>query len=60
MNDLYRGYEIKPVQGGGFTWTDERNFQHWQEGVTKVPYPTAEAAMDGIDAYKRNMARGTS
>lgn len=54
MNDLYRGYEIKPVVDG-FIWTDERNFDHYAESVTKTPYATADKAMDGIDQYRRNM-----
>ena len=54
MNDLYRGYEIQPITGG-FMWTDERGFDHYAESVCKVPYATADKAMDDIDAYKRNI-----
>lgn len=62
-NDLYRGYEIKPHVNGGFYWTDERGFDHTGNPVgSALPihrrtgcYPTADAAMDSIDQYKRNM-----
>jgi hypothetical protein len=54
---IYRSYDIVPHEAGGFTWTDERNFTHYAEGVTKVPYVTEEAAMNDIDQYKRNMAK---
>lgn len=51
---IYRGYEIKTVEGG-FMWTDERNFDHFGEQVLRTPYKTEEDAMSGIDQYKRNM-----
>ena len=51
---IYRGYDIVKNEkaGFGFTWTDERGFAHTGEGEA---YETEEAAMDAIDAYKRNM-----
>lgn len=62
--DLYRGYEIKPHANGGFYWTDERGFDHF-DGIMQIATPrdahtdafkTDEAAMDSIDAYRRNLA----
>jgi hypothetical protein len=64
MADLYRGYEIQSHPLGGFYWTDERGFDHF-DGCMQSATPrdartdafkTDEAAMDNIDAYKRNMA----
>jgi hypothetical protein len=52
MNDIYRGFEIKPVTGG-FVWTDESGNDRC-EG--KVPYATADAVMDAIDKHKRALA----
>lgn len=52
---IYRGYEIRPVSGG-FMWTDERGFDH---GGLRGELPTEEHALNDIDQYKRNMARGT-
>ncbi len=49
---IYRGYTISPVEGG-YVWTDERNFIHYAEGVTKAPFATEEKAMDDIDAMRR-------
>jgi len=56
---IYRGYEIKPVTGG-FMWQDERNFDHYGEGVTKTPYATEDDAMSAIDAYKRAMSKAAA
>ena len=52
MNDIYRGFEIKPVTGG-FVWTDESGNDRC-EG--KVPYATVDAAMAAIDKHKRALA----
>jgi hypothetical protein len=60
-NDLYRGYEIEPHASGGFFWTDERGFDHFgsneQDATPRDArtdgYPTADKAMDAIDAYRR-------
>lgn len=49
---IYRGYEIDKREGG-FTWTDERNFTHYHEGVYRVPFATTEAVKESIDAYRR-------
>lgn len=67
-NDLYRGYEIKPHPNGGFYWTDERGFDHTGnplDAATHIDsragcFPTADKAMDDIDAYKRNLKRGAA
>lgn len=61
--DTYRGYDIKPHANGGFYWTDERGFDHtgsMLDSATHIDartgcYPTADDAMDSIDAYKRAM-----
>ena len=63
-NDLYRGYEIVPHGNGGFYWTDERGFDHTgsMNGICGPRdqytgcYPTADKAMDAIDAYRRALA----
>ncbi len=59
MNDLYRGYEIKPVTGG-FMWTDEHGFDHYEGQSHEAPYKTDEKAMDGIDQYKRAVRNTTA
>ena len=55
-NDLYRGYEIKPLTRldgvSGFIWTDERDCDHFA-GEPRVPFATADKAMDAIDAHIR-------
>lgn len=53
MGNIYRGYEISGNAKSGWTWTDERNFTHYAESVSKQPYATEEAAMDAIDSYKK-------
>lgn len=67
MGDLYRGYEIKPHANGGFYWTDERGFGHFAGLQSATPverrtdgFATDEAAMDSIDAYRRNLASRVS
>lgn len=52
-NDLYRGYEIEQGPDGLFAWADERGFIHNGKVDARGGYATADAAMDGIDAYKR-------
>jgi hypothetical protein len=67
-NDLYRGYEIKPAKLGGFFWTDERGFDHFASNVYSATHADKRpdgfdhtgAAMDSIDAYKRNMRASAS
>lgn len=54
---LYRGYEITRT-ARGFEWTDERGFKH--DGAPGAPYATETEALDSVDRYKRNIARGTA
>jgi hypothetical protein len=52
---IYRGYDIKAHPEGGFTWTDERGFEHFALDDRRVGYETEDKAQDAIDAYKRHM-----
>lgn len=54
MATTYRSYEITEVVHG-FTWTDERGFTHFYEGVEGIPYKSEEDAMNDIDAYRKRM-----
>lgn len=58
MASTYRSYDITPHPKGGFSWKDERGFEHFHEFVTETPYATEEAAMDDVDRYRRNLRTG--
>ena len=55
-NTIYRGFDIIRTDAGHYEWTDDRGFKH--DGKPGNLFTTDEQAMNDIDAYKRNLAKG--